>query len=226
LLALQEKGNISILMDEFSRAVQGQPAVSENAAISVIVSLCLAALLGTYLAVIYHFTYTGKKDNRGQMVYTLILLCLGGALVWLIVADHLVRAFGLAGALAMIRYRTRMQDPKDTTMVFFAIILGMACGLHQYFIAVYGAAFVGLVLWLIKLTNDYTSLSRPRGAANGKVDSSNNTEIGAKNSLEGEEHDSPSLQSSHRADEDESVIIENNPDPNGETGSEDQSKPG
>ena len=41
----------------------------------------------------------------------------------LIVADNLVRAFGLAGALAMIRYRTRMQDPKDTTMVFFAIIM-------------------------------------------------------------------------------------------------------
>ena len=111
-----------------------------------VVALFLAAILGFILAMIYHWTYTGKKERRGQMVYTIVLLCLGGSLVWLIVADNLVRAFGLAGALAMIRYRTRMQDPKDTTMVFFAIIIGMACGLHQYFIAFLGTFFIGLVL--------------------------------------------------------------------------------
>lgn len=128
----------------------------------IIFSLFLSTAIGWYLAFVYHLTYTGKKENRGQMVYTLVLLCLGGALVWLIVAENIVRAFGLAGALAMIRYRTRMQDPKDTTMVFFAIILGMACGLHQYFIALFGAAFIGMVLWIIKIVNDKTSLSRPK----------------------------------------------------------------
>lgn len=126
----------------------------------IIFALFLAAVLGAYLALAYHITYTGKKERRGQMVYTLVLLCLGGSLVWLIVANNLVRAFGLAGALAMIRYRTRMQDPKDTTMVFFAIILGMACGLHQYFTAIFGAAFIGLVLWIIKLINEHTAMGQ------------------------------------------------------------------
>ena len=132
---------------------------SGNVMLDVIIALVLAALLGGYLALVYHLTYTGKKEKRGQMIYTLVLLCLGGSLVWLIVANNIVRAFGLAGALAMIRYRTRMQDPKDTTMVFFAIIIGMACGLHQYFTAVFGSAFVGLVLWIIKIVNDRSELS-------------------------------------------------------------------
>ncbi|MBN2083116.1 DUF4956 domain-containing protein [bacterium] len=148
------------LHEELRQLIQSR-VMPESAWIEVIIALVVAALLGGYLALAYHLTYTGKKEKRGQMVYTLVLLCLGGSLVWLIVADNLVRAFGLAGALAMIRYRTRMQDPKDTTMVFFAIIIGMACGLHQYFTAVFGSAFIGLVLWIIKIINDRAALSQP-----------------------------------------------------------------
>lgn len=148
-----------------------------------VVALLLAAILGFVLAMIYHWTYTGKKERRGQMVYTIVLLCLGGSLVWLIVADNLVRAFGLAGALAMIRYRTRMQDPKDTTMVFFAIIIGMACGLHQYFLAVFGTLFIGLVLWVILLVDNYTSVGRrivnPRNELQDKEPSNNLVSMGA-----------------------------------------------
>jgi hypothetical protein len=143
------------------KAAQAGPK-SNNLMLDVIIALVLAALLGGYLALVYHLTYTGKKEKRGQMIYTLVLLSLGGSFVWLIVANNLVRAFGLAGALAMIRYRTRMQDPKDTTMVFFAIIIGMACGLHQYFTAIFGSAFVGLVLWIIKIINDRSELSQTR----------------------------------------------------------------
>lgn len=149
----------------------------------IVVALLLAAILGFVLAMIYHWTYTGKKERRGQMVYTIVLLCLGGSLVWLIVADNLVRAFGLAGALAMIRYRTRMQDPKDTTMVFFAIIIGMACGLHAYFIAVFGTLFIGLVLWIILLVDNYTSVGKrnilPRNGLQGKEPSNDLVSMGA-----------------------------------------------
>lgn len=132
--------------------------------LSIVVALVLAAVLGSFLAMAYHFSYTGKREHRGQMVYTIVLLCVGGSLVWIIVADNLARAFGLAGALALIRYRTRMRDPKDTTIVFFAMIVGMGCGLHQHFTAVFGALFIGVVLFIIKLVNDYTALgSRSTG---------------------------------------------------------------
>ena len=100
--------------------------------------------------------------------------------VVMIVANNLVRAFGLAGALAMIRYRTRMQDPKDTTMVFFAIIIGMACGLHQYNIAIVGSVFIGVVLGVIKLVDIYTSVGFKNGIK--EIDGGENggtpTEIG------------------------------------------------
>lgn len=168
---------------------------SPDEVLHTVIALLLAAILGFVLAMIYHWTYTGKKERRGQMVYTIVLLCLGGSLVWLIVADNLVRAFGLAGALAMIRYRTRMQDPKDTTMVFFAIIIGMACGLHQYFLAVFGTFFIGLVLWVILLVDNYTSVGRrninPRNELHDNDPPNKLVSMGAISDNDEDENDEP-----------------------------------
>ena len=78
-----------------------------------------------------------------------MLLSIGGAFIWIVVADNLVRAFGLAGALSLIRFRTVVKDPMNTIKVFYAIIIGMACGLSQYYVAVIGTTFICITLTLI-----------------------------------------------------------------------------
>ena len=119
--------------------------------IEVLVALGLAAILGTVQAVTYKYTLTGNRLFRPQMAYTLLLLCIGGALIWLVIGNNLVRAFGLGGALALIRYRTRVRDPKDMPLVLFAMIIGMACGLTLYYIAAIGTFFIAFVLVLIRI---------------------------------------------------------------------------
>jgi hypothetical protein len=96
---------------------------------------------------VYRRTYTGIRFTN-SIFHTQVLLALGGAMIWLVVGDNLVRAFGLAGMIGLIRYRTRIRDPKDTTVLLFSMILGMACGLGQYVVAGIGTGFVfiGLVL--------------------------------------------------------------------------------
>lgn len=117
----------------------------------VIIALIVAAILGGFQAVVYRYTLTGKRLFRPQMAYTLTLLCVGGAFIWLVIGNSLVRAFGLGGALALIRYRTRVRDPKDMPLVLFAMIIGMACGLGLYYIAIVGTLFIALVLAIIKI---------------------------------------------------------------------------
>jgi hypothetical protein len=119
--------------------------------IDVMSALTLSAILGALQAFVYRYTLTGKRLFRPQMAYTLLLLCVGGALIWLVIGNSLVRAFGLGGALALIRYRTRVRDPKDMPLVLFAMIIGMACGLKLYFTAIAGTVFIALVLALIRL---------------------------------------------------------------------------
>jgi hypothetical protein len=142
-------------ISQLTAAASSQSGTSHSP-LDVLVALSIATLLGSFLAMIYNLTYTGKRGERHQISYTIILLTLGGSLVWLLVADSIVRAFGIAGALSVIRYRTRVQDPKDTTLLFFGVIIGMACGLHSYAVAALGTLFISVVLAAIRLVNDLT----------------------------------------------------------------------
>jgi preprotein translocase subunit SecY len=125
--------------------------------INIFLNLSLALILGWIYSYVYRITYSGSRKDKQlkremkSMQYTILLLTVGGALIWIVVADNLVRAFGLAGALSLIRFRTVLREPMNTTKVFYAIILGMACGLSQYYTAIIGTMFVCLVLGLIYL---------------------------------------------------------------------------
>jgi Domain of unknown function (DUF4956) len=154
-------------MEEFIRQLEtgaGAPSVVPLEA--ALITLLVATLIGTFLSYVYSVTYTGKKEERTQIAFTIILLAMGGALVWLLVADNLVRAFGLAGALSLIRYRTNVNDPKDTSLMFFAMLFGMACGVHQYVTAVSGVLFLTVVMVIMKFVSD--NLKRGSPGPNGK----------------------------------------------------------
>ena len=120
----------------------------------IILNLTVALILGFVYAFVYRLTYTEKhnpkyKKEMLNIQYTLLLLSLGGAFIWIVVADNLVRAFGLAGALSLIRFRTVVKDPMNTIKVFYAIIIGMACGLSQYYVAIIGTIFICITLSLV-----------------------------------------------------------------------------
>jgi preprotein translocase subunit SecY len=123
--------------------------------LQIVFNLSMALILGLIYSYVYRLTYVGKKGDkilRQEMKgiqYTLTLLSIGGAFIWIVVADNLVRAFGLAGALSLIRFRTRVKDPSNTIKVFYAIIIGMSCGLSQYYAAIIGTVFMCFVLTII-----------------------------------------------------------------------------
>jgi preprotein translocase subunit SecY len=129
--------------------------------VRILFNLSMALILGFVYSYVYKLTYTGKKNDivlKNEMKgiqYTLILLSVGGAFIWIVVADNLVRAFGLAGALSLIRFRTVVKDPSNTVKVFYAIIIGMSCGLSQYYAAIIGTVFMCLVLALLYYINKY-----------------------------------------------------------------------
>ena len=107
--------------------------------------LAAALIVGWMLGLAYRWTYTGARFTR-TIPHTQVLLTVGGALIWLVVGDNLVRAFGLAGTIALIRYRTPIADPKDTTILLFSMVLGMACGLGQFTVVAIGSLFIIVTL--------------------------------------------------------------------------------
>jgi len=92
------------------------------------------------------------------------------------VADNLVRAFGLAGALSLIRFRTVVRDPSNTIKVFYAIIIGMSCGLSQYSAAIIGTVFMCFVLTVLYFIAEHNKNRKKQKKSAESISSESNNE--------------------------------------------------
>ncbi len=110
--------------------------------------LPLAALLGTILAL--RPRRGGTPERQPAVVQTQIILAIVGALVMLVVGASLARAFGIVGAANLIRYRSKIDDPKDAVIMLCALSAGLAAGVGLYGLAVIGTLFIVFCLWIIE----------------------------------------------------------------------------
>jgi anti-anti-sigma factor len=93
-----------------------------------------------------------EKPMSQAIEHAQVLLCVSGALVMMIIGESLARAFGIAGAASVIRFRTPIEDPKDITVLFILMALGMATGIGALGIAASGTAFICLFMVLLPHT--------------------------------------------------------------------------
>jgi hypothetical protein len=90
--------------------------------------------------------YRRDKPQTQSMEQAQVLLCVSGAMMMIIIGSSLARAFGIAGAASIIRFRTPVEDPKDITVLFLLMGLGMSAGLGAFAVAGMGAAFLCVAL--------------------------------------------------------------------------------
>lgn len=95
---------------------------------------------------------TAGRRRRGAddgLPTTLVLLCVLVSVVTLVIGGSTARAFGLVGALSVIRFRTAVADARDTAFVIFAVALGMAAGVGYAslaLVAIPAVLFAALVM--------------------------------------------------------------------------------
>jgi hypothetical protein len=99
--------------------------------------LLLAFVLSKPLAWVYIWTHHGTSYSR-SFVQALVLLAIIVTLVMLAVGDSMARAFGLFGALALIRFRTPIKDSRDTVFLFLSVAIGITVGVQNPMLAVAG----------------------------------------------------------------------------------------
>jgi uncharacterized membrane protein YhiD involved in acid resistance len=112
------------------------------------IRLPIAALLGTALAL--RPRRKGTPARQPAVVQTQIVLAVVGALIMLVVGASLARAFGIVGAANLIRYRSKIDDPKDAVVMLCALSVGLASGVGLYGLALFGTLFLVLALWIIE----------------------------------------------------------------------------
>ena len=123
----------------FVTAFFAESSATGGGARPLLASLLFAGFIGLAVAWIYQRTHHGLSYSRG-FTQSLVLLTMGATLLIFVIGDSLVTAFGLLGALAIVRFRNVLKDTRDTVFVFFALVLGMATGTQRFGVAFVGAA--------------------------------------------------------------------------------------
>jgi uncharacterized membrane protein YhiD involved in acid resistance len=70
-----------------------------------------------------------------------------------VIGNNLARAFGLVGAMSIVRFRTAVKDAQDLVFIFFSLAVGLASGVGLYVLALGGTAIVGAVIFIMARLN-------------------------------------------------------------------------
>jgi uncharacterized membrane protein YhiD involved in acid resistance len=100
-------------------------------------------VFGCVVSLTYRATVR-NKGSAGTILPTLLLLSVLIALVTVVINDDIARAFSLVGALAIVRFRTVVEDTRDTAFVIYAVAVGMSAGLGYFVAPMLAAPLVAL----------------------------------------------------------------------------------
>jgi hypothetical protein len=111
---------------------------------TVLTNLAVSLACGITIALVYRYIYKGPS-YAATYVNSLVLLALITTVVIMVIGNNLARAFGLVGAMSIIRFRTAVRDVQDIVYIFFALAVGMASGVGLHAIAIASTLVICLV---------------------------------------------------------------------------------
>lgn len=115
----------------------------------IFVRFLVAALLAAILAFRWRRGMTNTMRNP-YVAQTQILLAVVAAAMMMVVGDSAARAFGIFAAASLVRFRTNIRDPKETTVLLICLGVGLACGVGRMDMAVVLTVFALLTLWILE----------------------------------------------------------------------------
>lgn len=119
-----------------------------NAILTMVISFISGGLIS--------FTYMktcNKKGYSQNFSLTLILIPIVVAIIVLLIGSNIARAFSLAGAFSIIKFRSEPGDPKDISYILFTMAAGLACGVGAFGYAILFTMFLCLLMFTLNLLN-------------------------------------------------------------------------
>jgi uncharacterized membrane protein len=120
--------------------------------------IALRFALAAFLAAILAF-----RPRRGVSVLRLnpyvaqtqILMAVVAGGMMMVVGDSAARAFGIFAAASLVRFRTNIRDPKETTVLLVCLGVGLASGVGRWDMAIILTLFVLLALAVLEYFERY-----------------------------------------------------------------------
>lgn len=117
-------------------------------ATEVFYSLCIAFVLSLVLANVYRWTHQGFSYQR-TFIQTLVLACITVSIMIMAIGNNMARGLGILGAMAFVRFRTPIRDPRDVIFIFASLAIGISCGAQVFMVAILGTLFFGFTAFFL-----------------------------------------------------------------------------
>ena len=114
----------------------------------ILMNISAAAVLGMFVFVSYLLSHRGTIYSKKFNASLVILTVLTGT-VMTVIGNNIALSLGMVGALSIVRFRTAIKDSRDTVYIFWAIIIGICCGVGDYLVASIGSAITFLVIFIL-----------------------------------------------------------------------------
>ena len=125
---------------------------SENPTfIAILISVVLTIILSSLIVITYDLT-TRSLDRNHHFLQSMAMISIMATMVMQAVGDSLARGLGMLGALAIIRFRTTLKDPRNMTFMFASLAIGISCGAFGYTIAIVGTVAFCIMAFVLRLS--------------------------------------------------------------------------
>ncbi len=118
----------------------------------ILINVLVALSCGLFIAYIYKKSYRGAGYSAA-FSNSMIILTMITSIVIMVIGNNLARAFGLVGAMSIIRFRTAVKDTQDIVFIFFGLAIGMASGVGYHKMAIFGSLLIGVMILLLTKSN-------------------------------------------------------------------------
>lgn len=136
----------------------------------IILHILASAAIGVIIYISYWQTHIGTSYSKKFNVSLITLTILTGT-VMTVIGNNVALSLGMVGALSIVRFRTAIKDSRDTTYIFWSIVVGICCGVGDYLVASVGTGTVFVVLlFLGRVRNENRILLIIRGSKSKCLD--------------------------------------------------------
>jgi uncharacterized membrane protein YhiD involved in acid resistance len=108
----------------------------------IIFSLSISFVLGLVLATVYRWTHQSFSYAR-SFLHTMVLATIVITIMIMAIGNNMARGLGIMGAMAFVRFRTPIRDPRDIIFLFAALAVGIASGAQVFDVAIIGTLYFG-----------------------------------------------------------------------------------
>jgi hypothetical protein len=147
------RDEIPLIGELFGRDNAGLAPATFTSWESLAARIALRFSLAAFLAALLAF-----RPRRGAPIFrrnpyvaqTQILMAVVAGAMMMVVGDSAARAFGIFAAASLVRFRTNIRDPKETTVLLVCLGVGLASGVGRWDMAIILTLFVLMALSLLE----------------------------------------------------------------------------